>query len=80
MATLSITVPDAQAQRVFTAFAQLAGVDPTSITTGAAQLAFVKQKVCDWIISQVQQVEGPAAGKAAAATAQQNVISQIPLS
>lgn len=50
MASITLTIPDAQIGRVTTAFSSLFGYDPAS---GLTQGQFTKQQVSIWVKSQV---------------------------
>ena len=76
MASLTITIPDAQVQRLVRAIAEYRGVDISSMNAGQ-KAAFMKSDIITYWMERVQAAELPSVQSAAAATAAATRIADI---
>jgi hypothetical protein len=76
MANFSITIPDAQVQRLVQAVAKIRGVDISAMTV-AQRVAFIKSDLRDYWIDLMRQVEVPAVAQAAADAASATRVADI---
>ena len=76
MASLTLTVPDAQVSRIVTAVAAYRGVDVSSMTL-AQKAAMLKADIRDYWIDLMRNAEVPAVASAAATTATATRVADI---
>ncbi len=76
MASITITIPDAQAPRIVSDVARYRGVDISAMTL-AQKVAFLKSDIRDYWIDIMRQVESPAVLSTANTTAQNTLNADI---
>ncbi len=77
MASITLTLPDAQALRLFTDLATVRGVDPATMPLLSQKVAFLKTDLVAYWNGIEQQAELPAVAAAAATTATNTRIADI---
>lgn len=91
MASITLTIPDAQVQRVLNGFALAQGyrefiIQPNQndftllIPNPQTKVQFLKAKLLEYVITNVKQAEGSAAALAAKTAAESSVDSGVTLS